>query len=256
MAKPLDQVLDALEHGHVTFPYILFTHYRSIGLTDQDAMVILQISSYQQMEGSFPSLDELVGRMSISKDEVAAVIQRLLSQGLIYYKNQLVSIRPLIERIFGLHDREKTAASIFARFEEEFGRLLSPLEYEQVMRWLDDDDYPEWLIVEALRESVLSGVFNFRYVDTILRDWERAHISTSAQLAEYRDKYRKKMDDRSSRRQGSSESPASRASKSHEATGTQSKSTPAAQPGKYNRFYELYKGRSEIGPMNDEKAQS
>ncbi|MCY0869261.1 MAG: DnaD domain protein, partial [Firmicutes bacterium] len=189
--KRQERVLDALELGHAAIPYILLASYRATGLTDQDMMVIIQMTAYQQQLGSFPSLDELAARMSLSKADIAATLQRLFGEGLIRQVEGRVSIRPLLERALSPTQGERVATSIFVRFEEEFGRLLSPLEYEQILLWLQQDAYPEWMVTEALRESVLSGVFNFRYVDTILRDWSRQRITTAAQLTDYRNNHRR-----------------------------------------------------------------
>ena len=237
----LDQAIDAIEQGYVTFPYILLTKYRSIGLTDQEAMVVFQAASYQQIEHSFPTLDELVPRMSISKDQIAAILQSLLGQGLLVHTDHRLSLRPLFERMIGVQSNQNVALSVFTRFEEEFGRLLSPLEYEQVIHWIDEDGYTEWLIVEALRESVLAGVYNFRYVDTILREWERSNIKTEQQLTEHRKRHRGTQ--RGDRTPVSSKSAAGRQGAPRvDKQSPEERIVPAVQPGKYERFYQVYKG--------------
>ncbi|MHB1627273.1 MAG: DnaD domain-containing protein [Bacilli bacterium] len=238
----LDQAIDAVEQSYVTFPYILLTKYQSIGLTDQEAMVVLQAAAYQQIEHSFPSLDELVSRMSISKDQIAAILQSLLGQGLLVHANHRLSLRPLFERMIGVHANENAALSVFTRFEEEFGRLLSPLEYEQVIHWIDEDGYTEWLIVEALRESVLAGVYNFRYVDTILREWERSNIKTEQQLTDHRKRHRGvQRSDRQAAASKSSSGGRQGAPRPDKQT-PEERIVPAVQPGKYERFYQVYKG--------------
>ncbi len=239
----LDHAIDAIEQSYVTFPYILLTKYRSIGLTDQEAMVVFQAAAYQQIEHSFPSLDELVSRMSISKDQIAAILQSLLGQGLLVHTNHRLSLRPLFERMIGVQSNQSVALSVFTRFEEEFGRLLSPLEYEQVIHWIDEDGYTEWLIVEALRESVLAGVYNFRYVDTILREWERSNVKTEQQLTEHRKRHR--VTQRGDKAPGPNKSSGSRQGAPRpDRQAADERIVPAVQPGKYERFYQVYKGTS------------
>lgn len=239
-----ERVLDALELGHAAIPYILLTNYRALGLSDQDMMVIIQMTAYQQKQGTFPSLDELAARMSLSKGDVAATLQRLFGDGLIQQVEGRVSIRPLLERALSPTHGERVASSIFVRFEEEFGRLLSPLEYEQILLWLRDDAYPEWMVTEALRESVLSGVFNFRYVDTILRDWSRQRITTAAQLTDYRNNHRRPATKNAGRTRGRQE----------ERDTAADRVVPAAQPNKYKKFYELFEGggRNETAATTDD----
>ncbi len=243
-------MLEALEGGQAHFPQAFFAAYKSLGLTDVDAMLVLHIIAYQQAEQSFPSLDELVERMSLARDGIAASLQRLTGMGLLQHSDQRVSIRPLLERLYGLQENASSIQSVFVRFEQEFGRLLSPLEYEQIMHWMDEDGHPEWLLVEALRESVMAGVFNFRYVDTILRDWSRARITTEQQLADYR-KGRRRSEERPNRRPPRTGDPPP---SSAAARGRTERVVPAAQPGKYSRFYELYAKKPGTGAQSGDKS--
>ena len=249
-SRPLDQALDALEWSHATFPYILLTHYHTLGLSDHDAMVILHIIACQQVEHSFPSVDELSDRMSLSRQEIAIILQRLFGDGLMLHEGQRVSIRPLMERVLGIQNQEQAALSVFTRFEEEFGRLLSPLEYEQIVRWLEEDEYPEWMIVEALRESVLAGVYNFRYVDTILRDWGRSNIQSESQLSDYLKRHRQRLDDKSKERR-STRKPETASAKMLVPPDNDERVVPAAQPGKYERFYQLYRQASAVSGQQE-----
>lgn len=71
------------------------------------------------------------------------------------------------------HARE---TNLFAKFEAEFGRPLSPTEIEQIMSW--EKKMPADLIAEALRRAVLAGKFNFKYIDRILLDWQKNKVLT------------------------------------------------------------------------------
>lgn len=53
--------------------------------------------------------------------------------------------------------------SLIQTFERDFGRPLSPTEYEQVQKW--QENHPPDVVREALRRAVLNGKFNFRYFD-------------------------------------------------------------------------------------------
>ena len=246
-SRPLDQALAALEWNHATIPYLFFTKYHSLGLSDQEAMVVFHIVAYQQVEHSFPSLDELSDRMSLTRQDIAMVIQRLLGDGFILHEGQRVSIRPLLEKMVGIIDQEKIAMNVFTRFEEEFGRLLSPLEYEQIVRWIEVDTYAEWMIIEALRESILAGVYNFRYVDTVLRDWGRAHIKTQHELTDYLKRHKQRNDSKDKTNRKHDETFV----KPTTAKDKEERVVPAAQPGKYERFYQLYQQAKSSGNSRD-----
>lgn len=80
--------------------------------------------------------------------------------------------------------------NLFSIFEQEFGRPLSPMEVDMINGWLDQDQYPEALILAALKEAVFSGKKIFRYVDRILLDWHRNQVHTVEQAREYSQKFR------------------------------------------------------------------
>ena len=47
--------------------------------------------------------------------------------------------------------------------------------------WIDDDHHDPVIIKSALREAVISGKLNFRYIDRILFDWKKNGIKTIEQ---------------------------------------------------------------------------
>lgn len=67
---------------------------------------------------------------------------------------------------------EKISLDLFQKFEQEFGRTLSPVEYKVIEEWLNKG-IKEDLIEEALKEAVLSGVTTLRYIEAIIREWTK-----------------------------------------------------------------------------------
>src|SRR5699024_5492414 len=76
-------------------------------------------------------------------------------------------------------------------FEQEFARALSPFEIEMINAWLDDDQFLPSLIKAALREAVLMGKLNFKYIDRILREWKKKGVQTVEQAREIGKEFRK-----------------------------------------------------------------
>src|SRR5699024_2858116 len=81
----------------------------------------------------------------------------------------------------------------FLLFEQEFGRPLSPFEIETITVWLDEDVIQPALIKAGLRESVLMGKLNFRYIDRILREWQKKGIKYVEEARETSKPYDKKQ---------------------------------------------------------------
>jgi len=88
--------------------------------------------------------------------------------------------------------RDEAFKGLIQAFEKEFARLLSPFESNQIMEWYYEDGYQPPLILEALKRASLRGIRNFRYMDSILLDWENHDIRNLTQLDRYEKEFRDK----------------------------------------------------------------
>lgn len=57
--------------------------------------------------------------------------------------------------------------------EENFGRTLSPIEYEEILNWQDNE-----LTRYAIRQAVLNGKYNIKYINSILNSYKKNNIKT------------------------------------------------------------------------------
>lgn len=72
---------------------------------------------------------------------------------------------------------ESSKEDIFSIFESNFGRSLSPMDYEIINAWIDRG-FSEELVIAALNEAVYNGVPNLRYIDKVLYDWNKKGYKT------------------------------------------------------------------------------
>ena len=79
---------------------------------------------------------------------------------------------------------------LFTIFEKEFGRTISPTEYEKINSWLNED-IDKTLIVEALKEAVYNSTTSLRYIETILYSWKKKGIKTKEDVNKERIRYKK-----------------------------------------------------------------
>ncbi|NLJ76302.1 MAG: DnaD domain protein [Peptococcaceae bacterium] len=86
------------------------------------------------------------------------------------------------------HKGKKTA--LVSAFEEEFGRLLSPVELGQLGDW--DKNCPEPLILEGLKRAVLAGKYQFRYINGILTNWRKNNLRTVQEITAHETAFRNK----------------------------------------------------------------
>ena len=105
--------------------------------------------------------------MVVKKDE-HNIMKEYLDLSFIYNKllnNLIIEDNDKKEELTEVSD-------IYTTIEKEFGRTLSPIEYETIKQWLDAK-ISEDLIKEALKEAVLNGVNNLKYIDKILFEWTK-----------------------------------------------------------------------------------
>ena len=76
---------------------------------------------------------------------------------------------------------EEQKETIYDTFEKEFGRTLSPMEYQIINAWQDNNIEVETILL-ALKEAVYNGVNNLRYIDRILSEWSKKGIKTKEDL--------------------------------------------------------------------------
>lgn len=94
-----------------------------------------------------------------------------------------------------VNNDEEVDEGIFAVIEREFGRTLSPIEYEIVKAWLDSGISTD-LIKEALKEATFNGVSNLRYIDKILYEWGKKGIKNSEDVNKNRVEYKEKKNEK------------------------------------------------------------
>lgn len=211
-----DLLLEGLRSGSAEVPYWLLQYYPQLRLAEHEVMLLIHLMAFKQKEGKeFPTLEELGARMSIAQDKVIAVLQKLMREGFLLIdesKDPVTGVHseaynwtPLLEKLAAIRADEWSAArkaeivsgggrgerkDIFSIFEKEFGRPLTPMEFESIAGWLDKDGHPEELILAGLKEAVFAGKVHFRYIDRILLEWQRNRITSVEQAKEYSQKFR------------------------------------------------------------------
>lgn len=198
-----------IKNGNITIPSALLTQYKQMNLTEPELVLILQVISFIENGNDFPTPSELSDRMTISTIDCTNILRKLIQRGYIEINEgfsekgirlEKYSLEPLWEKLVDqfLSQYNKTEVKklqeqetdLYSCFEQEFGRPLSPFECETLAMWMDDDHHDPVIIKTALRESVISGKLNFRYIDRILFEWKKNGIKTIDQAKSYGRKFR------------------------------------------------------------------
>ena len=195
----MDKILELLKGGSICVPKIFFTHYKNLEINDKEFIVLIYLMNYN---GGF-NPKYIGSELGISFKEILELINDLCEKGFIEIevrdirgmKEEYISLNKLYEKLaFLVLNQEKEDSkpnNLFSIFEKEFGRTLSPIEYELINAW-KENHFSEELILAALKEAVLNGVSNLRYIDKILYEWNRKGIKNVSELQKQKESKPKK----------------------------------------------------------------
>ncbi|MFD2045838.1 DnaD domain-containing protein [Ornithinibacillus salinisoli] len=199
MTKPIP--IQHILTNQLPIPEKLLTSYNQLGLNETDLVVILQLYRFLYGHNNFPTPFELASILTIDEKECAKILRKLIQKNMLSIEqlenenkqlSEAYSLEPLWEKLYTTVEEKKDEqleGTLFILFEQEFGRPLSPFEIETINTWLDEDEISPSLIKAGLRESVLMGKLNFKYIDRILREWKRKGIHTVEQARDASKKF-------------------------------------------------------------------
>lgn len=196
-----EKVISILKDKPVIIPRILLNNYKKLNISDSELIIIMVLLSFGDKITYNP--EEFAKEINGDKHQVMNIINNLIHKNIISLEiervnkkaNEYLSLDLLYEKLFNLiidKGKEKEIdISIFDTFEKELGRTLSPMEYGQIQEWITSGNSEE-MITCALREAVLNGVSNLRYIDSILNDWKKKGYKNKNDVLKDREMYRNK----------------------------------------------------------------
>ena len=84
--------------------------------------------------------------------------------------------------------------TIYDFLEQNFGRTLNGIEIEMIREWNDNE-----LTRYAIKQAVLNGIYNVKYINTILVNYRNNSITTVQQAQEEEKKFKSKKEIKKSR---------------------------------------------------------
>lgn len=194
---------DYLAGGETTISNLLLQNYTKLGLNTDEFMLWLQLYAAHEAGEDFPDLTVIAKSMGSTTEKLYGVLNNLVEKEFVTLETALdesgrqsdrYNLLPAFEKLDVLKEQERFEAEekddlaaqkkMLRSFEQEFGRPLSPIEYQKIGYWLNDDQYSPALIELALQEAVLNQAYNFKYIETVLQSWEKKNIRSKAQVEE------------------------------------------------------------------------
>lgn len=141
-------------------------------------------------------VDVISKKLKMPKENILESFNSLLSKKIInlesvkneagkrYDKVSLEGFYKQVEENNKKAEKENTKNDIFTKFETEFRRPLTGMEFELIKAWIEKL-YSEELILKALEEAVYNGATSIRYIDTILYEWHKKGFKTREDVDNY-----------------------------------------------------------------------
>ena len=178
----VDKIIDTLKSIY-TIPSILIKDYKKYNMTSNELVVVIYLLNQKDIEFNPQKISK---DLNIEISELLTNINELEKKDLLKLEHivdktihkEIIKLDRLYNKLaLSYLDQNKEVKNVlFDKFEKEFGRTLSPMEYEIINSW--SSSYSDEIIIEALKEAVYNNVSNLRYIDKILSEWNKKGIKT------------------------------------------------------------------------------
>lgn len=195
-----EKILNLMMDRPVIIPRIIFNNYKRLNITEEELIILIFIIDLGNKISYNP--DIFVKELNMEKFKVMDILNRLSEKKIITItveKNKVgkteefIQLDLLYSKIINLfketQDDNIENTDIFSIFEKEFGRTLSPMEYEIIKGWINDKFSYE-IIIEALKEATYNNVNSLSYIDKILYEWNRKGLKTKEDIIKDKNNYR------------------------------------------------------------------
>ena len=211
-----------IENGQTTVANYLLSNFTRIGMSPDEFVMFLQIKRYSDEGVQFPDINKITDSTGYSKDQAYEILHQMIKKKLMTiqsthdqnhnrcdkYDFSLME-QKLDQLSHSDHDNNdnsqlnsversvrngitvSTRSAVFKQIAQEFGRQLSPMEISTVSHWLEVDQFKPKMISLALREAVLSQIFNLRYIEKILMSWKSRGLNTPQRLQSFKNRQNK-----------------------------------------------------------------
>lgn len=192
----MDKILNLLKSKDVYLPKLLLLNYKKLKLNEAELIIVIFLINSNEYNPKIIS-----DAMDIKLPLLLEMIALLEEKGILKIKLEKVNnIQVEVANLDGLYEKlalilmgEKTSekeSTIYDTFEQELGRTLSPIEYELVGEWLNNNS--EEILKLALKEATYNGVSNFRYIDRIIHEWNKKGIKTREDVLKNNEEFKRK----------------------------------------------------------------
>ena len=185
------KLIEIFKQGNMVIPLYLLQHYKDFKLKLDEFIFLMYLYNLGDNFVFDPSkfgnelnmtLIEVMSYIEVltdkrfirveSKKNDKGVMEEFIIMDDFYSKLTLITIDEVNKET-----NDASKSDIFEVIQKEFGRTISPIEFEIIKAWIESG-INENVIKEAVKEATFNGVSNLRYIDKILYEWGKLGVKT------------------------------------------------------------------------------
>ena len=192
----MSQIIELLKSVNYQISKELLFNYKKMNITDSEFVILIYLIN---QSSNIYNPKQIGNDLKLDLNQVLELINSLCEKNIIKIemkkinniRSAIINLASLYEKIaFALTEVEEVNESnLYSVFETEFGRTLSPMEFEIINGWVDNG-YSEELIKLALKEATYNGVSNLRYIDKIIYEWGKKGIKNKEDVENNRKQFK------------------------------------------------------------------
>lgn len=187
------KLIELFKTKNIVIPLYILKNYKDFALELDEFIFLMYLYNYG--DNILFDIEKFSEELGLNNKDILNYISNLTDKKLIDIKS-VKSDKISVEKISldgfytklgllvmdNINNTDNDNSTVYEMIEKEFGRTLSPMEYEIIKEWLNNN-ISEELIKEALKEATYSGVSNLRYIDKILYEWGKLGIKNKEDIS-------------------------------------------------------------------------
>lgn len=191
----MDKIIELLKSINYQIPKELLFNYKKMSITDNELVIIIYLIN---QSSNIYNPKQISNDLDMNLNNVLEVVNSLSEKNIIKTEVkkinnigcEIVNLDLLYEKLaLSLKDTKKQDSNLYSIFETEFGRTLSPMEYQIISSWVEAG-YNEELIKLAIKEAAYNNVKTLRYIETIIVEWGKKGIKTKEDVEKNRKQFK------------------------------------------------------------------
>ena len=185
------KLIEIFKQGNMVIPLYLLQHFKDLKLKLEEFIFLMYL--YNLGDNFVFDPTKFGNDLNMSLVEVMSFIESLTDKKFIRVESKK-NDKGIMEEFIIMDDfyskltmitidevnketNDASKSDIFEVIQKEFGRTISPIEYEIIKAWIESG-INENVIKEAVKEATFNGVSNLRYIDKILYEWGKLGVKT------------------------------------------------------------------------------